>query len=71
MSVTLPYWIKVSRTGNTFTSFTSLDGVNWTQRGTGQTINMAQTVYLGLVVNSGSTSALTTATFDNVSITTP
>jgi hypothetical protein len=70
-SVTLPYWIKVSRSGNTFTSFTSPDGVNWTQRGTGQTINMAQTVYLGLAVNSGSTSALTTATFDNVSITIP
>ncbi|HET7259642.1 MAG TPA: hypothetical protein VFI75_07970, partial [Candidatus Acidoferrum sp.] len=70
-SVTLPYWIKVSRTGNTFTNFTSPDGLNWTQRGTGQIINMAQTVYLGLVVNSGSASAITTAVFDNVSITFP
>ncbi|HXJ06572.1 MAG TPA: hypothetical protein VNH65_15820, partial [Candidatus Acidoferrum sp.] len=62
---------KVSRSGNTFSSYTSPDGVNWTQRGTSQTINMAQNVYVGLAVNSGSTSALATATFDNVSISTP
>jgi hypothetical protein len=45
--------------------------VNWTQLGTSQTISMAQNVYVGLAVNSGSTSALATATFDNVSVTSP
>jgi hypothetical protein len=44
--------------------------VNWTQLGTSQTITMAQNVYVGLAVNSGSTTALATATFDNVSIST-
>jgi hypothetical protein len=68
---TLPYWVKVSRSGSTFSSYTSSDGVNWTQLGTSQTINMAQNVYVGLAVNSGSTSALATATFDNVSVTSP
>jgi hypothetical protein len=32
---------------------------------------MAQNVYVGLAVNSGSASALATATFDNVSISAP
>jgi hypothetical protein len=71
VSATLPYWVKVSRSGNSFSSYTSADGVNWTPRGTSQTINMAQNVYVGLAVNSGSASALATATFDNVSISAP
>jgi regulation of enolase protein 1 (concanavalin A-like superfamily) len=70
VNATLPYWVKVSRSGSTFSSYTSLDGVNWTQRGS-QTISMAQTVYVGLAVNSGSASAAATATFDHVSITSP
>jgi hypothetical protein len=45
--------------------------VNWTQLGTSQTISMAQNVYVGLAVNSGSGSASSTATFDNLSVTTP
>jgi hypothetical protein len=32
---------------------------------------MAQNVYVGLAVNSGSTTATATATFDNVSLTQP
>ncbi|HEV2989476.1 MAG TPA: IPT/TIG domain-containing protein, partial [Candidatus Angelobacter sp.] len=64
-SLSLPYWVKVVRSGNTFTSFRAPDGVTWTQIGSGQTINMAQNVYFGLAVTSGSTSATATATFDN------
>ncbi len=69
--VTLPYWVKLVRSGNTFSGYASLDGVNWLQIGTSQTITMAQNVYIGLVVNSDNTSALATATFDNVSTSTP
>jgi RHS repeat-associated protein len=68
VNVSLPYWVKVVRSGSTFSGFISLDGVNWVQVGTNQTISMAQTVYVGLAVDSGSTSALATATFDNVSV---
>jgi hypothetical protein len=71
LGVTLPYWVKVTRSGNSFSSYTSSDGVTWTQRGTSQTITMAPNVYVGLAVNSGSASALATATFDHVSLTTP
>jgi RHS repeat-associated protein len=63
-----PYWVKVARSGSTFSGYVSADGMNWTQLGTSQTINMAQTVYVGLAVTSGSTTATTTATFDNVSV---
>ena len=68
-STSFPYWIKVVRTGSTFSGYRSADGVNWTQVGTNQTISMAQNVYAGLAVDSGSSSSTTTATFDNVSVT--
>ena len=63
----LPYWVKVTRSGSTFSSYASLDGVNWTQLGT-ETITMATNTYVGLVVSSASNSTLATATFDNVSV---
>jgi len=71
--LTLPYWVKVVRSGSTFSGYNSLDGVNWTQVGTAQTINMAQNVYIGLAVSSDDWASsnpptLATATFDNVSI---
>ncbi len=66
----LPYWVKLTRTGSTFASYASADGVNWVQFGSSKTINMGQNVYIGLGVSSGSTSRLATATFDSVSIST-
>src|SRR5207245_2482895 len=65
---TLPYWVKLVRSASTFSGFISLDGVNWTQLWTNQTITMAQNVYVGLAVTSGTNSALDTATFDSVSV---
>jgi hypothetical protein len=67
-TVALPYWVKLSRSGSSLSSYTSLDGVNWVQVGSSQTINMGQNVYFGLGVTSGSTSSLATASFDNVSL---
>jgi len=63
--------VKLVRSGNTFTSYASSDGSHWTQLGSSQTISMAPNVYVGLAVNSGSSSAQATATFDNVTLTTP
>ena len=65
----LPYWVKLVRSGSSFTGYQSLDGLNWAQIGTSQTISMAQTVYVGLGVSSGSTSTLYTGTLDSVSVT--
>ena len=65
-----PYWVRVVRNGSTFTGYFSPDGVNWTQQGT-VSISIASNVYIGLVVSSRTNSQLCTATFDNVSVTTP
>jgi hypothetical protein len=46
-----PEWLEVVRSGNTFTAFTSPNGVSWTQIGTSTTVTMAQTVYIGLAVS--------------------
>src|SRR6266566_2373936 len=62
-----PYWTKLARLGNTFRAYVSQDGQNWTQVGTTQTINMAQTVDFGLALCN--CTSLYAATFDNVSIT--
>lgn len=62
-----PYWVRLVRSGNTFTGYRSPDGTNWTQLGSA-TITMASTVYVGLAVTSHNNSSLCTATFDNVSL---
>jgi hypothetical protein len=67
----VPYWVKLVRSGSTFTAYQSTDGVNWgTAVGT-TTISMATNVYVGLADTAHNNSLLTTATFDNVSVTTP
>jgi regulation of enolase protein 1 (concanavalin A-like superfamily) len=64
---TAPHWVRLTRSGNTFTAYESSDGTSWMQVGT-DTIPMAQMVYVGLAVTSHNTSASATCTFDNVSI---
>ena len=66
--ISLPRWVKVVRSGNTFTGYMSTDDVNWTQVGTTQTITMATNVYAGLYVSSGATNSMATAAFDDVSL---
>jgi fibronectin type 3 domain-containing protein/regulation of enolase protein 1 (concanavalin A-like superfamily) len=60
-----PYWVKLVRSGNTFTGYYSADGVTWTQQGT-SSFTMATTAYVGLALTSHNNSSLCTATFDNV-----
>jgi subtilase family serine protease len=64
----LPYWVKLVRSGSTFTSYASSNGTNWVQVGSSRTISMSQNVYIGLAVSANNNSALVTATFDNVSV---
>jgi fibronectin type 3 domain-containing protein len=61
-----PYWVKLVRSGNTFTGYRSPDGVIWTQQGASQTFTMSSTAYIGLAVTSHNSSSLCAATFDNV-----
>jgi RHS repeat-associated protein len=62
----LPYWVKLIRSGSSFSTYGSTDGVNWSQLGSTVTISMAQNVYVGLAVSSDYPATTTTATFDNV-----
>ncbi|HYF49202.1 MAG TPA: PKD domain-containing protein [Planctomycetota bacterium] len=64
--IRLPQWLKLVRSGSTFSGYSSSDGVNWTLIGT-DTVSMTSTVYVGLYATSIS-SSLVTATLDNVSI---
>jgi regulation of enolase protein 1 (concanavalin A-like superfamily) len=69
-----PYWVKLTRNGNTFTSQLSADGTTWTSVGTDPaassvTIPMASDVYIGLAVTSRVANGVCVAWFSNVSTT--
>jgi IPT/TIG domain/PQQ-like domain len=70
-AISLPYWVKMVRSGNSFSAYISSSGGTWTQVGTTQTINMATNAYVGLALSScdSNNNSLVTATFDNVSVT--
>jgi len=65
-----PFWYKLVRAGNNFTAYASVDDSSWLQHGSTQVIPMANTIYIGLAVDSNPGN-VTTATFDNVTVTTP
>ena len=65
VGLTAPYWVRLVRSGSTFTGYRSLDGITWTQQGS-TTITMGATVYVGLALTSHNNSSLCAATFDNV-----
>jgi hypothetical protein len=61
-------WVKLARSGNTFTAYLSSDGVNWTNV-FHKTLTMTTNATVGLFECSHKTGVLGTATFDNVSFT--
>ena len=64
----LPRWVRLVRAGTLFTGFISPDGVSWQKVGEA-TIAMNQQVLVGLPVTSHNNTALTTAQFSNVAVT--
>ncbi len=60
-----PYWVRVTRVGNTLTAFRSVDGLKWTKVRSKKLKTMGATVYIGLAVCSEG-SDLQSAIFDNV-----
>jgi hypothetical protein len=68
----MPMWLRVVRSGNTFTGYWALDNNGspgtWQQQGTPQTIAMGATAYVGLAVTSHNNGALSTTTFDHVQV---
>ena len=63
--VAAPYWVRLVRSGNTFSSFISPDGTTWTALGQA-TLSMASQIFVGLAVSSHHNGTLSTALFDNV-----
>ena len=60
-----PYWVKLVRSGNTFTGYASADGVTWTQVGSTSVV-MGSLVYVGLAVTSHDVGSLSKAIFEGV-----
>lgn len=68
-SGTTPAYLKVARAGNTFTAYTSADGVKWVLiAGSTFTMNLPSTVLEGLAVTSHHSGVLSTVTMDSVSL---
>ncbi|HET7732528.1 MAG TPA: LamG-like jellyroll fold domain-containing protein, partial [Paludibacter sp.] len=60
---TFPYWLRLSRSGNTFIASVSPDRANWTEVGS-KTIKMNRLVYAGLAVSSKNGNVICTAVFN-------
>ena len=64
-----PGWVRLVRTGYKFDGYYSTDGTNWRLMGS-DTVPMTDPVYVGIAVTSHNASLGTTATVDNLTITT-
>ena len=64
-AVNPPYWLKLVRSGNSFSGYASPDGTNWTLVGVTSN-NMPTDVQFGLAVTAHDNAALNNSTFDNV-----
>lgn len=60
-----PYWVKLVRSGNTFSGYVSSDGVNFVLVGS-STISMVNSVYIGLIVTSHNNTTLCNTVIDGV-----
>jgi subtilisin family serine protease len=67
---TAPRWVKLVRSGSVLSAYESADGVLWTLVGS-DTFAFGQTVLVGLAVSSHVAGTNATATFDNVTVSTP
>src|SRR5499427_7665249 len=68
---TVPAFVRVARSGSTFTAYTSADGVTWTAvAGSAVTLGMSGSMLAGLAVTSHNTSAASAVTFDSVVVST-
>jgi len=61
-------WLELQRVGNTFTSWLSADGVNWTKIGS-TTLTMTGPVTIGLFDTSHNIGVASSAMFDHVQVT--
>jgi hypothetical protein len=60
-------WVKLVRSGNTFSGYISANGTTWTLVSTVD-VTMGTSVYIGLAVTAGAMGSLETASYKNVSL---
>ena len=63
-----PVWVELTRSGNTFSAYTSPDGVSWSSVGGTVSISLSADAQVGLAVSSHDNGVLNTSTFDDVSV---
>jgi YVTN family beta-propeller protein len=61
-------WVRLVRSGSTFTAYVSANGTSWTTVSVVSLDNLPDTLYVGLALTSARAATLGTATFDNVQI---
>jgi hypothetical protein len=66
-SASAPYWVRLVRSGDTFTGYKSSDGSNWTEVGSAS-ITMPSTIFVGLPVTAHNDGTLCTSVIDNVDV---
>lgn len=66
---TTPAWLKIARSGSTFTAYTSADGTTWTLiPGSTITLSLGGTLLAGLAATSHNSGALCTVVMDSVAV---
>jgi hypothetical protein len=66
-----PRWLKLTRAGDTFTAYISIDGATWTPVGPPQTLALPTTLQVGLLALRSGGTGTGQAVFTNVSVTNP
>ena len=67
-SIATPRWLRILRSGTSFSGYRSDDGVTWTQVGTTTTISNANSNMLAGIAVTGAGTAATTATFSRINM---
>jgi beta-galactosidase len=65
--IAAPYWVRLTRTNNTFSGYISANGTSWTQVGPSTNMTMASSVYAGLAVTAHNSTLLNSSVFGNIS----
>jgi regulation of enolase protein 1 (concanavalin A-like superfamily) len=66
--VSVPRWVRLTRSGNTFTAQHSANGTSWTTVGSPVEITMLSDAYVGLCLTSRNANAVCTAEFSDIDI---
>ena len=70
VTVAVPAWLRLERSGNVFTAWRSADGVNWTVHGT-ETLDLGPTLHVGLAYSNRSGSTWAIGVGDELRLTSP